>query len=321
MKLEDYTGAILESGHLGCPGCGEAISLRLVLETIGSDTIMVVPACCASYVDGIWPNSAARIPLLHVAFGTTVAAAAGIRAALEIKGQNQTCVLAWAGGSGAFDSGIRAISSAADRNEDILYVCYNNESYDNIDYHCVGSGENIRSSNAASRRRSLSQKNVMEIMAAHHIPFCATACVAYPEDLVSKVKKAISIRGFKFLHLLSPCPTHWEIPSELSIEMTRAAVQTRVFPLYEIESGGKYTLSVQPEAFTPVTKFLSRQGRFASLSADSVRHVQNQVELQWRRLLRKVEMSHSPEHRQVRADAKSPEAGDGSTGKIPINGE
>jgi len=312
--LEDNTGEFSESGHLGCPGCGEAISLRLVLETIGTDAIMVVPACCASYVDGIWPHSAARIPLLHVAFGTTVAAAAGIRAALEVKGQNRTCVLAWAGGSGAFDSGIRAISSAADRNEDILYVCYNNESYDNIDYHCVGSGENARSSNAASRRRYPSQKNVMEIMAAHRIPFCATACVAYPEDLVGKVRKAISIPGFKFLHLLSPCPTHWEIPSELSIEMSRAAVQTRFFPLYEIESG-KYTINVQPEAFAPVTKFLSRQGRFASLSADSVRNIQHQVELQWRRLLRKVELSRPSEHHSVKNNAGQPVAGDRSTSK------
>jgi pyruvate/2-oxoacid:ferredoxin oxidoreductase beta subunit len=318
---EDNTGAISESGHLGCPGCGEAISLRLVLGVIGDNAIMVVPACCASYVDGIWPHSAARIPLLHVAFGTTVAAAAGIRAALEVKGQNRTCVLAWAGGSGAFDSGIRAISSAADRNEDILYVCYNNESYDNIDYHCVGSGENARSSNAASRRRSPLQKNVMEIMAAHHIPFCATACVAYPEDLVTKVKKAISIPGFKFLHLLSPCPTHWEIPSELSIEMSRAAVQTRVFPLYEIDSGGKYTINVQPEAFTPVTKFLSRQGRFAALNADSVRNIQNQVELQWRRLLRKVEMSQTFAHRPVKTTATAAAPGDGSPDKKTRNGE
>ena len=302
MTLEVNTGEISESGHLGCPGCGEAISLRLVLETIGSDAIMVVPACCASYVDGIWPHSAARIPLLHVAFGTTVAAAAGIRAALEFIGQNRTCVLAWAGGSGAFDSGMGAISAAAERNEDILYVCYNNESYDSIDYHCVGSGDSARSSNAASRKRYPAQKNVMEIMASHRIPFCATACVAYPEDLVGKVRKALSIPGFKFLHLLSPCPTHWEIPSELSIEMSRAAVQTRVFPLYEIESGVKYMINVQPEAFAPVTKFLSRQGRFASLSADSVRHFQHQVELQWRRLLRKVELSRASEYHHEKSN-------------------
>jgi pyruvate/2-oxoacid:ferredoxin oxidoreductase beta subunit len=288
---QDFESAY-ESGHLGCPGCGEALGLRLVLETIGSNAIMVVPACCASYVDGIWPNSAARIPVLHVAMETTAAAAAGIRAALEVKGRNDVHVLAWAGGSGAFDSGLHAISSAAARNEDILYICYNNESYVDMDIHYFAGGSGGKGNGAnTDRRRKRPQKSIVEIMAAHHIPYCATACVAYPDDLANKVKKAISIPGFKFMHLLSPCPTHWEIPSELSIELTRAAVQTRIFPLYEVEDGTKYAINVLPETYAPVSKFLSRQGRFAKLSAEAIRRVQNRVESEWKQLQRRVELS------------------------------
>lgn len=282
-----------ESGHLGCPGCGEALGLRLVLETIGSNAILVVPACCASSVDGIWPSSADRIPILHVAMGTTAAVAAGIRAALEVKGLNDTHVLAWAGGSGAFDSSLNAISSTAERNEDILYICYNNESYVDTDIHYFAGGSNRTGNGAhADRRRQRPQKNIMEIMAAYHVPYCATVCVAYPDDLTYKVKKALSIPGFKFMHLLSPCPTHWEIPSELSIELTRAAVQTRFFPLYEVEDGTKYTINVLPEIFAPVSRYLSRQGRFANLSAETMRQIQNRVESQWKQLQRRVELPH-----------------------------
>jgi pyruvate/2-oxoacid:ferredoxin oxidoreductase beta subunit len=284
---------VQESGHLGCPGCGEALGLRLVLETIGSNAIMVVPACCASYVDGIWPSSATRIPILHVAMGTTSAAAAGIRAALEVKGLNDTHILAWAGGSGAFDSGLHAISSAAGRNEDILYICYNNESYVDMDVHYIPGGSSRSGISAHSERRhQRPQKNIIEIMAAHHIPYCATACVAYPDDLANKVTKALSIPGFKFMHLLSPCPNHWDIPSELSIELTRAAVLTRIFPLYEVEDGIKYSINVIPDTFAPVSSFLSRQGRFAGLSAEAIRRIQNRVESTWRLLQRKVELSH-----------------------------
>jgi pyruvate/2-oxoacid:ferredoxin oxidoreductase beta subunit len=307
MTLQQNHNSAPESGHLGCPGCGEALGLRLVLEVIGSNAIMVVPACCASYVDGIWPSSAARIPILHVAMETTAAVAAGIRAALEVKGLNDTHVLAWAGGSGAFDSGLHAISSAAERNEDILYICYNNESYVDMDIHYYADGGSRRGRRTyTDRRHQRIQKNIIEIMAAHHVPYCATACVAYPDDLASKVKKALSIPGFRFMHLLSPCPTHWEIPSELSVELTRAAVQTRIFPLYEVEDGTKYTINILPESFAPVSKFLSRQGRFVSLSAEAIRQVQNRVESRWRQLQRKVELSHGGATGQTKIKTEKP---------------
>jgi pyruvate/2-oxoacid:ferredoxin oxidoreductase beta subunit len=300
---------VMASGHLGCPGCGEALGLRLVLQAIGENLIMVVPACCASYVDGIWPHSSGRVPILHVSMGAAAAAAAGVRAALEVQGRNDTHVLAWAGGSGAFDAGIHAISSAAERNENILYICYNNESYAQTDFHYNSAGANGRGAGSgASRHRYRPHKNIMEIMASHAVPYCATACVAYPEDLTKKVKKALSTPGFKFMHLLSPCPTNWQMPSELSIELTRSAVLSRMFPLYEVENGQKYTVNIIPEAYTPVTKFLSRQGRFASLGPDSVRHIQSHVESQWKWLLSKAELSSHAEQRSVKSKPETPAA-------------
>ncbi|TFH64320.1 MAG: hypothetical protein E4G91_06185, partial [Candidatus Zixiibacteriota bacterium] len=185
---------------------------------------------------------------------------------------------------------------------DILYICYNNESYVDMDIHYFAGGGNRKGGRAhADRRRQQPQKNIMEIMAAHHVPYCATACAAYPDDLANKVKKALSIPGFKFMQLLSPCPTHWEIPSELSIELTRVAVQTRIFPLYEVEDGTKYEINILPETFAPISRFLSRQGRFAHLSADAIRQVQNRVESQWRQLQRRVELSHGGVSGQAKA--------------------
>ncbi len=297
MTRVDESQCPMESGHLGCPGCGEALGLRLVLEAIGENTIMVVPSCCASYVDGQWPHSAVKIPILHVAMETTAAAAAGIRAALEAKGRHNVRVLAWAGGTGAFDSGIHAVSSVAERNDDILYVCYNNEPYAKIDFLSADLSDNTP---APQRQNYHPQKNIMQIMAAHYIPYCATACVAYPDDLSVKVKKALSYTGFRFLQLLSPCPTHWEMPSELSVEITRAAVQSRIFPLYEIENGSKYTINITPETFTPVTKFILRQGRFSSLSSTTIRRIQSHVESQWKWLVRMTELGHSPERHHAK---------------------
>lgn len=286
MSRHDLSASAPGPGHLGCPGCGQAIGLRLVLESIGSNAIMVVPACCASYVDGIWPHSAARIPLLHVAIGATAAAAAGVRAALEVKGHTETKVLAWNGGSGVFDSDMPSISSAAERNDDIFYVCHNSEWYVDSFPHSQATA----AAHSGGRRRSIQSKNVMEIMAAHHVPYCATACVAFPDDLCAKVKKALAIKGFKFILLLSPCPTGWQIPSELSIELARDAVLSRLFPLYEIHDGTDYTISVKPDVFVPVSHCLSRQGRFAGMKLETMKQIQSRVETLWKQLLRKTEL-------------------------------
>ena len=300
---------MLDCGHLACAGCGEALALRYVLKVLGSNAMMVIPACCATVVDGVWPHTSVKIPLLHTAFATAAAAAAGIRAALDVKGKEDTKVLAWAGDGGTFDIGIQALSSVAERNEDILYICYDNEAYMNtgIQRSSATPYGSWTTTTPVDRPKREPKKNIMEIMAAHRIPYCATACVAYPEDLTRKVEKALAIKGFKFMHLISPCPPGWKMPSELSIELTRAAVQTRVFPIYEIEHGELYTMNIIPEIHVPVQKYLSRQGRFSHLTSEDVRQVQKRVDSDWEVLLHKVECSHALQHRRSKAKPLHPE--------------
>lgn len=298
MILDLTDTEFLDSGHFSCSGCGEALALRYILKVLGGDTIMVLPACLGSVLDGIWPYTAIRIPVLHCTFETTASAAAGIRAALDIEGNYDTQVLAWAGGSGAFAAGIGAVSSAAERNDDIIYVSYDNETYLNIfqQQSQKPANNDSRLTHTTARRRKSSKKSIMEIMAAHGIPYCATACIAYPDDLVRKVRKAMSIKGFRFFDLISPCPSGWKIPSAMSIELTRMAVQTCIFPIYEIENGEIYTINIVPETTLPINKYFSRQGRFSHLIAGDVRLMQRRVDDEWKRLLQKAESSRSSLH-------------------------
>ncbi len=284
---------LFDSGHLACAGCGEALALRYVLKVLGRNAMMTVPACCGTIVDGVWPHTAVHIPLLHTAFETAAAAAAGLRAALDVQGHEDTTVLAWAGDGGTFDIGLQALSSVAERNEDVLYICYDNEAYMNtgIQRSSATPYGSWTTTTPVDRPKGEPKKNIIEIMAAHRVPYVATACVAYPEDLTAKVKKAISIRGFKFMHLITPCPPGWKMPSELSIEMARNAILSKVFPLYEVEDGEKYRITVMPEKFIPVRDYLHRQGRFRHLPGAEVAYIQEIVDAEWEKLMRKVEFT------------------------------
>jgi pyruvate ferredoxin oxidoreductase beta subunit/2-oxoisovalerate ferredoxin oxidoreductase beta subunit len=310
---------MLDSGHLACAGCGETLALRYVLKVLGKNAMMVIPACCATVVDGVWPHSAVNIPLLHTAFETAAAAAAGIRHALNRQGKQDTKVLAWAGDGGTFDIGIQAISSAAERNEDILYVCYDNEAYMNtgIQRSSATPWGSWTTTTPVDRPKDEPKKNMIEILAAHRIPYCATACVAYPEDLTEKVKKAISIRGFKFIHLISPCPPGWKMPPEMSIEMVRRAVRSKVFPLYEVENGDTYRITIMPEEFIPVREYLQPQGRFRHLSGAEINGIQERVDREWEKLMRKIEFSNGDDQaeRSKRKAAPKRSSGKSKTAK------
>jgi len=284
---------LLESGHLGCAGCSDAIGLRLVLKAVGEKAIMVVPSCCATLLGGIFPHSAIRIPVLHTPFETAAATAAGIRAALDVQGKEDITVLAWAGDGGTFDIGLQSLSSVAERNEDILYVCYDNEAYMNQGSRspsgcAVGRGTISTPVDYPQREQ---KKNIMEIMAAHAVPYCASACIAYPEDLTAKVKKALSIRGFRFLHLISPCPPGWKIAQDRTIQVARLAVESCIFPLYEVEHGELYTISHRPEPIRPVKDYLSHQRRFQHLTERQTDQIQRRVLQEWEKLLKRVECS------------------------------
>jgi pyruvate/2-oxoacid:ferredoxin oxidoreductase beta subunit len=263
---------ILQPGHVGCGGCGATLSMRLALKALGRNSVLVVPACCWSVIDGPAPYSAAGVPLMHTPFASAAAAASGVRAALDAKGQTDTNVVAWAGDGGTFDIGIQSLSAAAERNEDIIYVCYDNEAYMNTGVQRssatpFGAWTTTTPSQAVKEQQ---KKDLFGIMLAHRIPYAATATVAYPDDFVAKFERARQLHGTRFLHLLSPCPPGWRIPSERAIEFARLAVASRVFPLVEAELGQPPRLTVDPP-YEPLQHYLDGQGRFRHLLADPVR--------------------------------------------------
>lgn len=283
------------SGHLACQGCGATIAMRLALKALGTNTVVVIPACCWTIIDGAFPAHALKVPLFHAAFETAAVVASGIKSGLRIRGKGDVTVMAWAGDGGTFDIGLQALSGAAERNEDIIYVVYDNEAYMNtgIQRSSATPYGAWTTTTPEKHPEDRPKKNIMEILAAHSIPYQATATMAYPEDFIRKFKKAKEIRGTRFIHVLSPCPPGWKIPSDMSIKVSRLAVETRVFPLYEIEDyGDKYTINYWPRGL-PVKEYLKVQGRFRHLTEDKIEYIQKNVDKNWEKLVLKHKLSHS----------------------------
>jgi pyruvate/2-oxoacid:ferredoxin oxidoreductase beta subunit len=277
---------LLESGHMACPGCGAALAMRLALKALGPDVVVVIPACCWSIIAGPFPYSALHVPVLHTAFETGGSTAAGVRAALEMRGRSHTTVLTWAGDGGTFDIGFQALSGAVERNDDLLYVCYDNEAYMNtgIQRSSATPWGAWTMTTPAIAPKDTPKKDIVAILAAHQIPYVATATVGYPEDLVAKFAKAAGIRGAKFIHLLTPCPPGWKCEPAETVHISRLAVRSRVFPLYEVEQGERYTITLDPPV-APVRDYLAYQGRFNHLTLEQVEQIQSQVDSAWARLL------------------------------------
>ena len=282
--------AYFKPGHLGCPGCGAAIALKFALQVLGEKTIMVIPASCASIIVGPYPHSAAKIPILHTAFATAGAAASGVRAALDLKGDTETTVVSWAGDGGTFDIGFQSLSGAVERNEDCIFVCYDNEAYMNTGVQRSSSTPfGVRTTTTPGRDwKKTRKKNIMETMAAHRIPYAATASIAFAEDLMAKFEKAKSCKGgARFIHIFASCATGWGAPSDMSVKIARLAVQTNIFPLYEIEDGTRYTLNYKGDR--PVKDYLQTQKRFSHLNEEDILQIQEMVAEDWTLLLRKTD--------------------------------
>jgi pyruvate ferredoxin oxidoreductase beta subunit/2-oxoisovalerate ferredoxin oxidoreductase beta subunit len=274
---------ILCPGHVGCGGCGATLSMRLALKALGTKTMLVVPACCWSVIDGPTPYSAAGVPVMHTPFASAAAAASGVRAALDLKGETDTTVVAWAGDGGTFDIGIQALSAAAERNENIIFVCYDNEAYMNtgVQRSSATPFGAWTTTTPGKRVKEQEKKDLLAVLVAHGIPYAATATVAYPDDFIAKFARAKAIAGTRFIHLLSPCPPGWKIPSERAIEFARLAVAARVFPLVEIEQG-EWRVTVDPPLL-PLEKYLEGQGRFRQLASDPdrVARLNHSLERRW----------------------------------------
>jgi pyruvate/2-oxoacid:ferredoxin oxidoreductase beta subunit len=292
MQPDDLDREYMHSGHVGCPGCGAAIAMRFVLKALGEKTIMVMPACCWSIIAGPYPQSTLKIPVLHSAFETGGAVASGVRAALDVKGDAETTVVAWAGDGGTFDIGFQALSGAVERNENFLYVCYDNEAYMNTGVQRSSSTPYGAWTTTTPGRqwKRLRKKNIVEALVAHRIHYAATASIAYPEDLMGKAAKAKTMTGSRFLHIFASCPTGWRLPSEMSVKIARMAVQTNIFPLYEVEDGLHYTINYKPKGYL-VNEYFRLQGRFKHLTDEDLAEIQEMVDEDWNLLLRKAGMA------------------------------
>ncbi|MBI4757869.1 MAG: 3-methyl-2-oxobutanoate dehydrogenase subunit beta [Chloroflexi bacterium] len=280
------------SGDVACPGCGAGLAMRLALKALGPRTILVLPASCWSIIAGPFPYSALSVPVYHTAFETGGSTAAGVRAALDMKSDRETTVVTWAGDGGTFDIGLQALSGAVERNENFIYVCYDNEAYMNtgIQRSSATPFGAWTSTTPIGHTKDQPKKDMVGIMAAHRIPYAATANIAYPEDLVRKFQKARAMKGSRFIHILATCPPGWRIASDLSVKVARMAVQTRIFPLYEVENGVKYTINVRPKGL-PVSLYLKMQDRFKHLTAEDMAIIQENVDREWERLEDRVASS------------------------------
>lgn len=277
---------LVQPGMLSCQGCGASLSMKLALKGLGEKTIIVIPACCWSIIIGAYPYSSLQVPVIHVPFETAAVSASGVKAALDMRGETDITVMAWAGDGGTYDIGLQSLSGAAERNDDILYVCYDNEAYMNtgIQRSSATPPGAWTTTTPAGAVKEEPKKDMEKIMLAHGIPYVASASVAYPDDLVRKFEKAKTIRGTRFIHLLSPCPPGWRIDSAKSITVTRMATQCKVFPIYEIEEGA-YRVNVIPEKTISVEEYLRTQGRFRQMGAEMMQAVQMQVDRRWQELL------------------------------------
>ena len=273
-------------GNRACSGCGLSIVYRMGLKALGKNTILVVPPSCLTVLQGLYPVASTKLPCVNVTFASTGAAATGVRAAMKALGKENVNVVAWAGDGGTSDIGIQALSGACERGEEIIYICYDNEAYMNTGVQRSGTTpQGVLTTTTPIKGKLQVKKDVPAIIAAHGIPYVATASAAFPLDLYDKVKKATTISGPKYIHVHTPCPPGWGFESRFTIKVGKLAVETGLFDLYEIENGtfrltGPSLRNLEKER-RPVTDYFATQGRFKSLDAEVVRKIQQQVDAKW----------------------------------------
>jgi len=288
---------MLCSGHAACPGCIEALSVRHILATMGPDTMAVIPPSCMAIIAGPQPMSSLKIPVYQPTLESSAAAASGLRRALDAQGKRDTQVLVLAGDGGTYDIGFQCLSSAAERNEDFLYVCLDNEGYMNTGAQKSSSTPHFARTGSTPAGKTSRKKNLPEIMAAHGVPYVATASASHLPDLVAKIRKAKGIRGTRIVTVLIPCLDGWGLPDDAGLMAARYAVECGAFPLYEVEDGRRYTLNVT-EKPRPLADYLALQRRYRGLPDADVATLQAEIDAGWAKL---VERSRASRSEAVRA--------------------
>ncbi len=288
MKLpETQNEPMFYSGHAACPGCVLALSMRHILNTLGPNTMAISAPSCAAIICGAQPCSSLKIPVYQTTLESSAAAASGLRRALDAQGKRDTTVIVIAGDGGTYDIGFQALSSAVERNEDMIYFCFDNEGYMNTGGQKSSATPLYAATGSTPGGKPSKKKNITEIMAAHEIPYAATASSSHLGDLIQKVEKAKGIRGTRIITTLIPCLAGWGLPDDSAVDSARLAVETGVFPLYEVEYGHRYTLNETAKT-RQVKDYLTMQKRYRHLTEEDLDEIQTSVDASWARLVERV---------------------------------
>lgn len=278
---------LLAPGHSACLGCGEAVAIRHILKAAGKNTIIVQATGCPEVYTTLYPNTSWRIPWIHVAFENAAAVASGVREGLNQEGKKDINVIAISGDGGTFDIGLQSLSGMLERNHKVLYICLDNGAYENTGVQRSSATPKYAWTTTSPIGEKIKgkrewKKPMLLIVAAHNIPYVATASLSNLQDLIKKVRKALSIDGPSYIQILCPCIPGWKMESNKTIEYSDLAVKTKINPLYEVEDG---LIKVQdiPNPL-PVVKFLKEQGRFKHLTSKEIKEIQKHIDEKYKKL-------------------------------------
>lgn len=276
-------------GTRACSGCGLGIAYRIGLKALGRDTILVVPPSCLTVLQGLFPIASTKLPCLNVTFASTAAAATGLLAARKSLGKEKIKVAGWAGDGGTSDIGLQSLSGAAERGDNFIYLCYDNEGYMNTGVQRSGTTPlGALTANTPIKGKLQQKKDIPAIMAAHGINYVATCSAVYPLDLYDKIKKAIPIPGTKYIHIHTPCPPGWGFDPRYAVKIGRLAIESGYYDLYEIEYG-KFRLTAASEKLLekrkliPVKEYFRSQSRFMTLTDAQIAILQAEIDAKWNR--------------------------------------
>jgi pyruvate ferredoxin oxidoreductase beta subunit len=280
--------SLLAPGHNTCAGCPIPIILRAILRVAGKNAIIVNATSCSEVTTTQYPLTSFGVNYIHCAFENAAAVASGVDAALKQKKQKAN-IIALAGDGGTFDIGLQALSGMVDRGDNVLFVCYDNECYANTGIQRSSATPLFASTTTSPAGKSSLgnlklKKPLAKMLAIQGASYVATASLHNLFDLEAKVKKALSIQGPKFLHVLAPCPLSWRFPTSKTIEQARNTIESGIFPLYEIEKGN-FRLTYKPK-FSSVKDCLKSQGRFSHLTDKEIKQIEEQVRNNWKELLK-----------------------------------
>ncbi|MFH1587986.1 MAG: thiamine pyrophosphate-dependent enzyme [Candidatus Diapherotrites archaeon] len=280
-------------GHSGCPGCAPALTLRTVLDVLGKDIIVVNATGCMEIISSKYPLSAWRVPYIHSIFENSPAVASGVAAALEAKGNYHTKVVVIAGDGGLYDISFGALSGLAERNDNVLVVCYDNENYANTGIQKSGAtpyGAGTTTSPVGKKisGKQSERKPLVEIMAAHNIPYSASASIGFIADLKRKVMKAKEMNGTRFIDVHAPCALGAGFDGMFSVALAKKAVQSGLWFLFEYENG-EFKLNFEPKELIDPKDYLFAQKRFKHLNEEQLNHIRNQAVKNYEKMKKRAE--------------------------------